>query len=46
MEYKENCKCEGEIMTEYKIGRMFFADKVKQKDIALAWGCHKNTVYL
>ena len=44
MPYKENCKSEGEIMTKFKIAKMYFADKLKQNDIAEYLLCHKNTV--
>ena len=44
MPYKENCKTEGEIMTGFKIARMYFADGEKQKDIASYLRCHPNTV--
>ena len=44
MPYKENCKAEGEIMTKFKIARMYFAQGEKQKDIAENIKCHFNTV--
>jgi len=44
MPYKENCKSEGEIMTKFKIAKMYFTDKLKQSDIAEYLLCHKNTV--
>ncbi len=44
MPYKENCKTEGEIMTKFKIARMYFAGGEKQNDIAKNIKCHKNTV--
>jgi len=44
MSYKENCKAEGEIMTKFKIARMYFASNKKQKDIGKYLGCHKNTI--
>lgn len=45
MPYKENCKAEGEILTKFKIARLFFAQGEKQNKIAQAISCHKNTVY-
>lgn len=45
MTYKENCKAEGEIMTKFKIARMFFAEGKKQKELCQYLKCHKNTVY-
>jgi hypothetical protein len=44
MSYKENCKAEGEIMTRFKIARLFFAGGEKQRVIARHIGCHYNTV--
>lgn len=44
MSYKENCKVEGEIMTKFKIAKMFFFDKEKQKEIAEYLSCHGNTI--
>jgi hypothetical protein len=44
MSYKENCKAEGEIMTKFKIARMFFAGGKKQRAIARHINCHHNTV--
>jgi hypothetical protein len=44
MPYKENCKAEGEIMTKFKIARMFFAQNKEQKAIGKYLGCHKNTI--
>jgi len=44
MPYKENCKAEGEIMTKFKIARMYFLDGEEQKIISDYLGCHKNTV--
>ncbi len=44
MPYKENCKAEGEILTKFKIARMYFSDGETQKDIAANIKCHGNTV--
>jgi hypothetical protein len=44
MSYKENCKVEGEIMTKFKIARMYFASSKKQNAISEYLNCHKNTV--
>jgi len=44
MSYKENCKVEGEILTKFKIARMYFFGKIKQKEIAKHLSCHNNTV--
>ena len=44
MSYKENCKIEGEILTKFKIAKMYFGGKIKQKEIAKHLDCHKNTV--
>lgn len=45
MSYKENCKAEGEILTKFKIARMFFAEGEKQNKISAYLKCHKNTIY-
>ena len=44
MSYKENCKIEGEIMTKFKIARMYFAWGKSQLEISRHLGCHKNTI--
>jgi len=44
MSYKENCKTEGEIMTKFKIARMYFAGGKKQISISQYLNCHQNTV--
>ncbi len=44
MPYKENCKAEGEILTKFKIAKMFFFEKEKQKEIANYLNCHSNTI--
>ncbi len=44
MSYKENCKAEGEIMTKFKIAKMYFTDKIEQLEIAKHLSCHKNTI--
>ena len=44
MPYKENCKVEGEILTKFKIARMVFSNKEKQKRIAQYLNCHSNTI--
>lgn len=44
MPYKENCKAEGEILTKFKIARIYFTDGETQKDIASHVKCHGNTV--
>ena len=44
MPYKENCKVEGEIMTKFKIARIYFANNKKQKEISKYLKCHKNTI--
>jgi len=44
MPYKENCKVEGEIMTKFKIARMYFKHNISQKDIASKIDCHYNTI--
>lgn len=45
MSYKENCKVEGEIMTKFKIAKMYFAGGKSQLAISEHLGCHSNTVY-
>jgi len=45
MPYKQNCKAEGEILTKFKVARIFFAEGEEQIKIAKAISCHKNTVY-
>lgn len=45
MTYKENCKVEGEIMTKFKIARMYFAGGKTQLAISKHIRCHKNTVF-
>lgn len=44
MSYKENCKAEGEIMTKFKIAKMYFSDNLKQNEISSYLSCHKNTI--
>lgn len=44
MSYQENCKVEGEVMTKFKIARMFFAGGKKQIEISKYLKCHKNTI--
>ena len=44
MSYKENCKAEGEIMTKFKIAKMYFTDNLKQKEISSYLSCHQNTI--
>lgn len=44
MTYKENCKAEGEIMTKFKIARLHFFGREKQRVIAHRINCHYNTV--
>lgn len=44
MPYQENCKVEGEIITRFKIAKLHFAHKKKQREIAMHIGCHYNTV--
>lgn len=44
MPYKQSCKIEGEIITKIKLARVYFKDRKKQKNIAKAFNCHKNTV--
>lgn len=44
MSYKENCKTEGEIMTKFKIARMYFAEGKTQFEINQYLKCHKNTI--
>ena len=44
MPYKENCKVEGEIITKFKIARMYFKNRISQKDIADKIYCHHNTI--
>ncbi len=44
MPYKENCKAEGEILTKFKIARLYFLDGETQKNIAANIKCHGNTV--
>jgi hypothetical protein len=44
MSYKENCKAEGEIMTKFKIARMYFAGAKKQIEISQYLNCHQNTI--
>ena len=44
MPYKENCNVEGHILTRFKIARLYFHDKIPQKEIAARIGCHRNTV--
>ena len=44
MSYKENCKAEGEVMTKFKIARMYFAGGKTQVDISHYLCCHQNTI--
>ncbi len=44
MPYKENCNVEGEIITKFKIAKMYFKDNLSQKDIAHRIECHYNTI--
>ena len=44
MPYKKNCKSEGELLTKFKIARLYFKDKIKQKDIVADIQCHNNTI--
>lgn len=44
MPYKENCKAEGEVITKFKIARMYFKNKISQRDIADKISCHYNTI--
>lgn len=44
MPYKENCKVEGEIITKFKIARLYFKDKISQREIANKTECHYNTI--
>ena len=44
MPYKENCKVEGEVITRFKIAKLFFAEKRSQREIAEHIQCHHNTI--
>ena len=44
MPYKQNCKVEGEVITKFKIAKLYFAHNKKQRDIAHRLNCHYNTV--
>ena len=44
MQYKENCKIEGEVLTRIKIARMHFSTGLRQRTIAEKWRCNKNTL--
>ena len=44
MSYKENCKVEGELITRFKIARLYFLDRKTQKEIADNIHCHYNTI--
>jgi len=44
MPYKQNCKVEGEIITRFKVAKLYFAEKKTQREIAENIQCHYNTV--
>ena len=44
MPYKQNCKVEGEIITRFKVAKLYFAENKTQKEIAKHIQCHYNTV--
>ena len=44
MPYKQNCKVEGEIITRFKIARLYFSEKKTQREIAANIQCHYNTI--
>jgi len=44
MPYKQNCQVEGEIITKFKIARLYFSEKKKQREIARDLTCHYNTI--
>ena len=44
MPYKQNCKAEGEVITKFKIAKLYFQERKKQKEIANHIQCHYNTV--
>lgn len=44
MPYKQNCKVEGEMITRFKIAKLYFQDKKEQRAIAEHIQCHYNTV--
>lgn len=44
MPYKQNCKVEGEIITKFKIAKLYFFEKKTQREIAQNIQCHYNTV--
>ena len=43
MDYKEQCKSEGEVLTRVKITRAVLSG-LTQKEVAKQWRCNKNTV--
>ena len=44
MPYKQNCKVEREVITKFKVAKLYFTEKKKQKEIAKHIQCHYNTV--
>ena len=44
MPYKQNCKVEGEIITKFKIAKLYFCEKKNQREIAENIQCHYNTI--
>jgi len=44
MLHKENCKVEGEVITRFKIARLYFFYKKTQREIAANVQCHYNTI--
>ena len=44
MPYKQNCKVEGEVITKFKIARLYFFNKRSQREIAENIQCHYNTI--
>ncbi len=44
MPYKQNCKVEGEVITKFKIAKLYFGNKKSQREISNNISCHYNTV--
>lgn len=44
MPYKQNYKTEGEIITRFKIAKLYFSEKKNEKEIAKNINCHYNTI--
>lgn len=44
MPYRDNCKAETELLTRFKIARLYFAHHMTQTAIAKSISCHRNTI--